>query len=120
LHLAFDEIIPPANSSQDELQKMLSPTMEQLSRRKKEIFGIQPSDLTNDWKVAKAFGRIQINARSRNLEFHLTYEEFLQFISNNCFYCDRKAKDIHMGLDRIDSKKHYTKDNVHSCCSTCN
>lgn len=65
----------------------------------------------------------------------LTYEQFALICSNqtNCHYCDRSVKRIAHGrvmsrgsglgawcLDRLDPQKGYTKENVVSCCSSCN
>ena len=39
------------------------------------------------------------------------------FLSKNCFYCNDNVK---IGIDRVDSSKGYTIDNVVPCCSKCN
>lgn len=64
--------------------------------------------------------------------FFLTKEETLKLFKGDCFYCGsppsrvRKIERLHgseyiyNGIDRIDSSKNYTKDNVVSCCSKCN
>jgi 5-methylcytosine-specific restriction endonuclease McrA len=57
-------------------------------------------------------------ARSRNLEFNLTEDEFLSFWQHKCSYCGDPIETI--GLDRIDSKKPYSLDNCVPCCYTCN
>ncbi len=57
---------------------------------------------------AKSFGR----------SFELTQDEFKCFWQKPCFYCGDSIRTI--GLDRIDSSKGYTFDNVVSCCATCN
>lgn len=67
--------------------------------------------------------------RSRYLEFNLEREEFVKFITSNCYYCGiepntRKVKrgQVFMwnGIDRIDSSKGYTKENCVTCCKDCN
>jgi 5-methylcytosine-specific restriction endonuclease McrA len=70
----------------------------------------------------------------------LTFEEFMDISQKNCFYCgiapfhkynyfskaisSQFAKDngefIYNGLDRIDSSKYHTIDNVVPCCFNCN
>jgi hypothetical protein len=71
------------------------------------------------------------NARSRNLEWCLTEEQAVALISGNCTYCGvrpvmkswhPKVPEIVMfsGIDRIDSSRGYTMDNVVSCCRRCN
>jgi hypothetical protein len=70
-------------------------------------------------------------ATKRNLEFKLSKEEFKLITKMNCFYCGKephqisKAKEsygeyVYSGIDRIDSSKGYTADNVVPCCGTCN
>lgn len=72
--------------------------------------------------------------RARELEFTLTFEEFEKLILSNCLYCDsepftefnvRKNSEIrdtmkYTGIDRIDSDKGYTLENVVPCCKNCN
>lgn len=73
---------------------------------------------------------------------NITFEQFLLISQQNCFYCgmkpntkynyfntissnsSQKAKTeglfIYNGLDRIDSSKSHTSDNVVACCYNCN
>jgi 5-methylcytosine-specific restriction endonuclease McrA len=60
--------------------------------------------------------------------FYLTYEQAAPLFFAPCFYCGSKitwAKDrttlvgLH-GIDRLDSSKPYTLDNVVPCCKHCN
>ena len=65
-----------------------------------------------------------------NLEMTLTSDEVKSIIFDDCFYCGKapnqttrtKSGDIIIrnGLDRIDNRKGYTKDNVVPCCKRCN
>lgn len=73
-------------------------------------------------------------AKRKNHEFHLTKEEFGSLIFQNCFYCGSEPLNIHHtegsatkyidikynGIDRVDSNKGYTMDNVVPCCKWCN
>lgn len=75
-----------------------------------------------------------IGARQRNLEWSLSQEEFRQVISQACAYCGELPRPIQSlkrytrikdevnvnGIDRIDSTKGYTLDNVTACCKMCN
>ena len=50
--------------------------------------------------------------------FNLTFKEFVTFWKKPCFYCGFMVKTI--GLDRINSNKGYTRNNLVSCCKMCN
>jgi hypothetical protein len=64
-------------------------------------------------------------------EFDIDLEKFKELTSSDCFYCGKKPEDSmksksehsaysYNGLDRIDSNKGYTTDNVIPCCGMCN
>lgn len=74
-------------------------------------------------------------AVKRQLEFSLSFDEFVKLLEGDCVYCGAKPKLYeyqtqymqkgkepwkHNGIDRIDSSKGYTKDNCVSCCTHCN
>ncbi len=74
-------------------------------------------------------------ARDRLFEWNITDEEFKNITSSNCFYCDEKPSKIrdrngrnifkgepytYNGIDRVDNKKGYNKDNIVPCCFMCN
>lgn len=54
----------------------------------------------------------------RGLGFDLSFDKFMIFWQKPCYYCDSEIKTI--GLDRIDERIGYTKNNIVSCCSKCN
>ena len=57
------------------------------------------------------------SAKTRDIPFELTFEQFKLFWQKPCKYgCTIDT----IGLDRIDSSKGYTLDNVISCCATHN
>jgi hypothetical protein len=56
--------------------------------------------------------------KNRNLEFTLEFSEYWDLKSKPCYYCGESDKTI--GIDRIDSKKGYTKENCVSSCGVCN
>ena len=81
------------------------------------------------------YRRYKYNAKERNYLFSLNKEEFKILTSTNCFYCNKPPKQVaktyynftkynsdytYNGIDRIDSKKDYTIDNVVTCCLNCN
>lgn len=87
----------------------------------------------------KHFNSIKSGAKSRELDFSLLYEEYIDIIMKNCFYCGSNG-DVHYaysrrryskgiehdvsakfnGLDRIDSNIGYKITNVVPCCFDCN
>ena len=73
----------------------------------------------------------------RKHEFNLTFNEFIDLISGDCFYCGEKPKKVsnkvlksrghineppfyYNGIDRLNPNNCYNKDNCVSCCPTCN
>lgn len=77
-------------------------------------------------------------AKRRDYEWTLTFDEAVNFITNNCFYCGvepsttfwhRGAKEsslqrsrpyLYNGIDRVENTIGYTRENCVSCCSICN
>jgi hypothetical protein len=64
------------------------------------------------------FNRYKSGAKERGIPFELTLEDFEFFWQKPCDYCGDPIETI--GLDRVDSSKGYTIDNVAPCCSFCN
>lgn len=56
--------------------------------------------------------------KTRVLSFDLTFDEFVTYWKQPCFYCGGDVETI--GLDRVDNSLGYTKGNVVSCCHVCN
>ena len=87
---------------------------------------------TNPW--FQVYGLYQRNAKKTGKDFFLSEELFAKLISQPCDYCgqapsqklwqgthDTGRQEFRWnGLDRIDSSKGYTEDNVVPCCKTCN
>ena len=73
-------------------------------------------------------------AKEREIIFNLTIDELKEICTKPCHYCnkshsshrkDRYFKEngievFYNGLDRVDSNKGYTTDNVVPCCKRCN
>lgn len=70
------------------------------------------------------FNKAKSKAKVRDLEFSLTYEQFIEISSKPCYYCQDElcGKENFQGahLDRIDNSKGYTLENVISCGLLCN
>ena len=70
------------------------------------------------------------SAKRRKINFDLSYNDFKNLVSDNCYYCDNEPKQIHApgtyreikynGIDRVDNNKGYIKSNCVSCCKICN
>lgn len=80
------------------------------------------------------------DARLRGHEWHLSLDIVVKLVTANCVYCgiepsspcsplkhlgmsqrsSKEATFLRNGIDRVDSNKGYTEDNVVSCCETCN
>lgn len=71
-------------------------------------------------------------AKDRNHNWDLTEKEAHKLFIGNCYYCDCVPKQLqymskkfngqllYNGIDRIDNKKGYEKNNTVSCCGICN
>lgn len=72
------------------------------------------------------------HAINRGFKWVLSREDVEHIIKQPCCYCGQPPSNkkitkntlkdglFYSGIDRIDSKKDYTKDNVVSCCKICN
>jgi hypothetical protein len=92
------------------------------------------------------FKGIKSGAKTRGLNFEISYDDFLSISCKECFYCgeiNKRNKWAYVGsaanssfiesvqnrelynsmingLDRLDSSLGYTMDNIVSCCGICN
>ncbi len=61
------------------------------------------------------------SASDRSIPFDITKDDYGFTTTNNCYVCGKNNSPEHNnGLDRYNSKIGYTKDNIRSCCATCN
>lgn len=56
----------------------------------------------------------------RKCDWELTFNQCVTLFNGKCKYCDFRPEGKLNGIDRVDSTKGYTIDNVVSCCSQCN
>lgn len=63
-------------------------------------------------------------AKSRNIIWGMSKQEYTEIISKPCYYCSNNFGDNNIncgvGLDRVNNSMGYTVDNVVSCCAKCN
>jgi hypothetical protein len=69
-----------------------------------------------DYHLRIKYGKIKRRAKIRELPITLTLDEFRPLFEAECVYCGAEST----GLDRIDSSKGYTSDNVVPACHICN
>ena len=71
--------------------------------------------------IGRYIHQYKSNAQRRNINFNLSKEEFINIISQPCYYCGAISNQEKLiGIDRIDSSKDYTLDNCVPCCDMCN
>jgi hypothetical protein len=66
------------------------------------------------------YWHLKADAKTRKKEFTLTFDEYVVFRNQPCFYCQSTNSGRGGGLDRLNNEKGYIKDNVVSCCGNCN
>jgi hypothetical protein len=94
--------------------------------RKKGMIKLNPeSAIEEQYRLTKG------QAKKRNKDFDLTYEQYKKIVIKDCHYCNAKpyqkysqvknSKKIKLnGIDRINTKIGYTIDNCVPCCGVCN
>lgn len=70
-----------------------------------------------DSKLDPRYKKYIMRANRKQIAMELTESEFKTITSLNCYYCGTSSR---IGIDRIDSKGGYTRDNVRPCCTKCN
>jgi hypothetical protein len=70
-----------------------------------------------DKSLPKEYKSYLSRANNKGLTFDISVEDFYTIVNQDCFYCGSEGTN---GLDRIDCKGDYTKDNVVPCCTKCN
>lgn len=96
-----------------------------LAQGKKNFKGNGVSSLNSVYSYYKA------RSKRRKINLELNKEQFKDLILQNCFYCGKEPSCIfykykvyekfkYNSLDRIDSNKGYTLNNVVPCCKDCN
>ncbi len=67
------------------------------------------------------YAELRRSAKARDIRLSITFEEYVVLTAKPCFHCGYALPTSGgYGLDRIDSNKPYTLDNVVPCCKFCN
>lgn len=76
------------------------------------------------------FYKFNQGAKRRNIDVNIDQIQFESFLQKRCHYCNAKPTNTfkaktsclyyYNGLDRMDSKKDYSMDNIVTCCKHCN
>ena len=70
--------------------------------------------------IEYAYGNYQRTAELKQLDFHLTKEEFYDIVKQNCSYCGIMQEKGFNGIDRVVSTLGYVVGNCVTCCAMCN
>lgn len=81
--------------------------------------------------INSLFNHYKNGAKSRNIKFNLSKDDFVRIIKMDCYYCGIAAARVFTmdrqigsficnGIDRFNNSKGYTVKNCVPCCSTCN
>lgn len=87
--------------------------------------GLNPHNRTIhvSYSPKRTFGhfhaQLKESAKRKNLKISISTSDLKKLVLSPCFYCGNKH-DVPIGLDRIDSSKGYTEDNVVPACTVCN
>ena len=105
------------------IEELREKNRRQYLRKSPESLLKQREAQRNAAKTPKTRYRRAINqAKIRKFPWTITFQDYSAIISQPCFYCEGVfgASIKGIGLDRIDSLKGYSIDNVVSCCTFCN
>lgn len=70
---------------------------------------------------AARYSALKTQANKHKREVGINLEQHICLLKDNtCYYCHKPLQESGSGLDRIDSSKGYTINNVRPCCKICN
>ncbi len=70
--------------------------------------------------INNLYSVLKSKCKAAQREFTLTLEEFSVLRAQPCYYSGHSLPKFGGGLDRIDSRRGYSIDNVRPCCARCN
>lgn len=99
-----------------------------LQRERTSIISAEYRISSMENTVRHYWNKCKNRARKKGIPFTLTKKQVGSLIFQNCHYCGQEPKQSfgtknyqpYNGLDRMDSDKGYTIDNVVPCCGNCN
>lgn len=59
-------------------------------------------------------------ANKKGREITIDFNDFLNFVTSACYYCNDSSETQTIGIDRVDNTKGYHKENCVPCCWKCN
>lgn len=71
-------------------------------------------------QIPEKFDNYVSRCKSRKIKFRLSFSQFDHIVKQKCHYCGHKSDIKINGIDRVNPKKGYTKNNCVPCCWTCN
>ena len=94
--------------------------------RERYLAGCRAYDKKNRERIAAqrranpryGFCQCALGAKTRGIEFRLSFFEYLELRGKPCVYCGQDV--IGGGIDRLDNEKGYVPGNVVPCCTLCN
>lgn len=139
LKYPFWDIAKKLNKSKKQIQyraeKMGFITTTHCKREEKETFVKKYGNLPLTHVIVKRFNAAKNRAKSRNIEFNITRDFLIELYRRQnglCYYSNIEMKDTignrnrnnndpySLSIERVDSTRGYTKDNIVLCCSVIN
>lgn len=96
--------------------EILHPSAQSLSR----IANEQLHDVEDALSVSTRYSLFASSHNSKGWKIEITLFQFRDLVSSRCDHCHREASIVSLGLDRIDSSRHCTLDNIVPACQACN
>jgi hypothetical protein len=59
-------------------------------------------------------------ATLKGREITIDFNDFLNFVTSSCYYCNHSSETETIGIDRINNSRGYIKENCVPCCWKCN
>lgn len=66
------------------------------------------------------FNSYKTKSPNREFSFNIELDDFKTLVLSECYYCHYQKEDEVIGVDRVDNKLGYEKENCVPCCKLCN